>query len=205
MKALIVVDVQYDFLPGGALAVPGGDEILPVVNKLIDHFDFVVATKDWHPKDHGSFASNHEGKNPGDVIDLNGLDQILWPEHCVQGSQGAEFSNQLTTSRFNKIFVKGTDSQIDSYSGFYDNGHRKSTGLASYLKGNRIEEVFVVGLAGDYCVKFTALDAVKEGFGTFLVKDGTRPVNLQPDDFDKAVNEMKENGVIITESKDIID
>lgn len=200
---MIVVDVQYDFLPGGALEVPEGDKILPVVNKLIDQFDFVVATKDWHPEDHGSFAANHEGKEPGEVIDLDGLDQILWPVHCVQGTRGAEFSDQLDTSQFKKVFVKGTDSSIDSYSGLYDNGHRKSTGLSEYLKENEVDVVYIVGLAADYCVKYTVLDAIRDGFDTYLVTDGTRAVNMKPDDFDKALAEMKEKGAVLIESKDI--
>ena len=204
MKALIVVDVQYDFLPGGSLEVPGGDKILPVVNKMIDNFGFVVATKDWHPEDHGSFASNHEGKKPGEKIELDGLEQILWPPHCIQGTPGAEFSDKLDTSQFKKVFVKGTNSRIDSYSGFYDNGHKKSTGLAEYLKENDVDEVYVVGLAGDVCVKFTALDAVREGFDTYLVLDGTKPVNVEADDFEKALREMKEKGVVVVESKDIL-
>jgi len=199
-KALLVVDVQYDFLQGGALEVPMGDEIIPIVNKLIDKFDFVVATKDWHPLDHGSFAANHEGKKPGDIINLEGLQQILWPVHCVQNTHGAALSDQLKSNKFRKIFIKGSDPKIDSYSGFYDNGHRKSTGLADYLKENKVEEVYVTGLAADYCVKFTALDAVKEEFTTFLIQDATRAVNLQPDDFIKAIDDMRAAGVHLKKS-----
>jgi nicotinamidase/pyrazinamidase len=194
-EALIVVDIQNDFLPGGALAVNHGDEIIPFVNGLIDRFGLVVATQDWHPSNHGSFAANHKGKKPGEVIDLHGLPQIMWPVHCVQGSKGAEFASALHTSKFTKVFQKGTDSTIDSYSGLFDNGKRKSTGLGEYLKAEGIEKVTVVGLAADYCVKFTALDAKEFGFEVVLPVVGTRAVNLQPDDFEKALKELERAGV----------
>jgi nicotinamidase/pyrazinamidase len=203
MKALIVVDVQYDFLPGGALAVPDGDQVIPVINELMPQFDLVVATQDWHPTGHGSFASSHPGKKPGDVTDLNGLKQVLWPDHCVQGTQGAELSDNLDRKEIRKIFRKGTDPGIDSYSGFFDNGHRKSTGLSDYLKSLEVNEVYIAGLAADYCVKFTALDAVQENFRTHLFIDATRAVNLQADDFEKAIQAMKEKGVDILKSPDI--
>jgi nicotinamidase/pyrazinamidase len=203
MKALIVVDVQYDFLPDGALAVPEGDEIIPVINDLMGKFNFVVATQDWHPLDHGSFAANHRDKRPGDVVDLNGLEQVLWPTHCVQNTHGAKLDDRLDSQKIRKIFRKGTDPGIDSYSGFYDNGHRKSTGLAEYLKEHGVDEVNIAGLAADYCVKFTALDAVKENFRTNLFVDATRAVNLYADDFDKALREMKDAGVQILKSDDL--
>ena len=158
MKALIVVDVQNDFVPGGALAVPEGDRVVPLCNALANSFDLVVATQDWHPADHGSFAANHPGRKVGEVIDLQGLQQILWPVHCVQNTPGAQFVHGLDTSRFARIFQKGTDPAIDSYSGFFDNGHRRSTGLGDYLRSNNVTDVYVCGLATDYCVKFTALD-----------------------------------------------
>jgi nicotinamidase/pyrazinamidase len=204
MNALIIVDVQYDFLPGGALAVPEGDQIIPVINRLIPEFDYVVATKDWHPPDHGSFAANHKGKKVGDMIDLNGLEQILWPVHCVQDTHGAEIAKDLDRNAIQKIFNKGTDRAIDSYSGFFDNGHRKSTGLADHLKAQGVEEVYITGLAGDYCVKYTALDACREKFKTFLIKDATRAINQHKEDFSNAVEEMKGSGVQILESKDIL-
>jgi nicotinamidase/pyrazinamidase len=202
MKALVVVDVQYDFLPGGALAVPEGDQVIPVINELIPKFDVVVGTQDWHPASHGSFASNHNNRKPGDVTDLNGLQQILWPDHCVQETHGAELSLDLDQKGIQIIFRKGTDPGIDSYSGFFDNGHRKSTGLADYLNSHGVEDVYIVGLAADYCVKFTALDSIKENFITYLFIDATRAVNLQADDFEKAIREMKEKGVHILESSD---
>jgi nicotinamidase/pyrazinamidase len=195
MEALIIVDIQNDFLPGGALEVPGGNEIIPLVNSLQPKFDLIVATQDWHPAGHGSFASSHKGKKPGDSFLLNGLDQILWPDHCVQGSGGAEFSKDLDVSRIDKIIQKGTDPGIDSYSGFFDNGKKKDTGLDKYLKGRGVEKVFIVGLATDYCVKFTALDAVSSGYKTTVISDATRAVNLQPGDFEKAVKEMRNAGI----------
>lgn len=194
-EALIVVDIQNDFLAGGALAVSRGNEIIPFVNSLMEKYDLVVATQDWHPADHGSFAANHAGKKPGEIIDLHGLQQILWPVHCVQDSRGAEFAAALHSHRFHQVFRKGTDPAIDSYSGFYDNGHRKSTGLGDYLKREGVKKVTVVGLAADYCVKFTALDALKEGLEVELPAEGTRAVNLQPGDFERAIKEMAEAGV----------
>ena len=204
MNVLILVDIQNDFLPGGALAVPEGDRIIPLVNSLSTKFNRIVATRDWHPADHGSFAASHPGKSPGEKTDLNGLEQVLWPVHCVQQTKGAEFSDQLKVSGIEKVFVKGTDKNIDSYSGFYDNGHRKSTGLAEYLRLTGTDEVTIVGLATDYCVKFTALDAVKEGFRTTVIEDATRAVNLQENDFEKSIGEMKAAGVNIISSGKIL-
>ncbi|MEQ9286298.1 MAG: bifunctional nicotinamidase/pyrazinamidase [Cyclobacteriaceae bacterium] len=197
MNCLLIVDVQNDFLPGGALAVPHGDEIIPFVNKLQHEFDLVVATQDWHPQDHGSFAANHSGRKPGEVIDLNGLDQILWPVHCVQGAFGAEFSKELDDAKIDKVFVKGTDKAIDSYSGFFDNGRLKSTGLDAYLKSKGVEKLTVVGLAADYCVKYTALDAIGLGYQVEVPRDGTRAVNLMPNDLDKAIAEMEQAGIVV--------
>ncbi len=202
MKALILVDIQNDFVPGGALPVPEGDAIIPTVNALMPHFDLVVATQDWHPQNHGSFASNHPGKKVYDVIELNGLQQILWPDHCVQGTPGADFVPALNTNPVEAIFRKGTDPGIDSYSGFFDNGKRKSTGLADYLRGRGVDEVFVVGLAGEFCVNYTILDAADLGFKTYLIKDGTRPLDAQ--NFERAMETMRKKGVTIIESKDIL-
>lgn len=204
MKAIIVVDIQNDFLPGGALAVQEGDQIIPIVNKLMKKFDLVVATQDWHPQEHGSFASNHKHMNPGDHIMLYGLDQILWPDHCVQQSSGADFSNDLDVSTINNIFRKGTDILIDSYSGFFDNGKKKETGLDNYLKSKGVEMVFVVGLATDYCVKYTAIDAAELGYRTFVIPDATKAVNLQDGDFEKAIEEMKSKGVGVINSVEIL-
>lgn len=196
MKALIIVDVQNDFLPGGALAVKDGNKIIPLINKLQNKFELIVATQDWHPKDHGSFASNHN-KNPGEKIQLAGLEQILWPDHCVQETKGADFAADLKTYKFDKVFRKGTDKNIDSYSGFFDNGHKKLTGLADYLKEKGVTEVYIVGLATDYCVKFTALDAVNLGFNTNIILPACRGVDLNKGDVQRAVEEMVNKGVKI--------
>lgn len=204
MKALILVDMQNDFLPGGALAVPGGDKVIPVANKLQPLFPVVVATQDWHPANHGSFAANHPGKKVFERIDLNGLPQTLWPVHCVQNTKGAELAAALDRERITKIFPKGTDAGIDSYSGLYDNGHRKSTGLGEWLKARGVTGVFVCGLATDYCVKFTALDAAQMGFKTHLIEDASRGVNLQPNDVRDAIAEMKRAGVAVVQSSGIL-
>jgi len=204
MNALILVDIQNDFVPGGALAVHEGDMIVPMANALMQQFDLVVATQDWHPPNHGSFASNHDGKEVGEFIELNGLNQILWPNHCVEGSFGAEFVAELETSKINKIFRKGTDPQIDSYSGFFDNGHKKETGLQEYLEERNVWNVYILGLATDYCVKFTALDAKKVGFNVFFVQDASRGVNIQPNDVDLAIQEMQEKGIYVIQSRDLL-
>jgi nicotinamidase/pyrazinamidase len=202
MKALLLIDIQNDFIPGGALAVPGGDEIIDTVNKLQDHFNLVVATQDWHPSNHKSFASQHEGKGVFEKIELNGLEQVLWPDHCVQGTEGAAFSPKLNMNRVEAIFRKGTNSAIDSYSGFYDNGHLKSTGLADYLRGKGIADVFIVGLAGDYCVYFSAKDALAEGFQTYLIEGAIRAIDN--DDFEKAKQDIISKGGKIINSDEVI-
>jgi len=177
MKALLLVDIQNDFLPGGPLAVPEGDAIIPVVNKLQHYFDVVGATQDWHPANHKSFASNHTGKKPFDVINWHGSPQTLWPNHCVQGSEGAAFARALNMNLVQAIFRKGTDPEIDSYSGFYDNDLRKSTGLAGYLREIKVKSVYLAGLAADICVFATAMDSLQEGFETYIIEDATRPLN----------------------------
>jgi nicotinamidase/pyrazinamidase len=203
MKVLVLVDLQADFLPGGALAVPDGDLVVPIVNSMQMAFPLVVATQDWHPANHGSFAANHPGKKPFEQIDLNGLPQTLWPVHCVQNTPGAALAPDLKRERIAKNFQKGTDPGIDSYSGFFDNGHRKSTGLGEWLKEQAVTEVFVCGLATDYCVKFTALDAVQAGFKTSLIEDACRGVNLRPDDVKNAIADMKAAGVRIVMTSQI--
>lgn len=202
-KALILVDIQNDFLPGGALAVPDGDQVVPVANHMIDRFDLVVATQDWHPANHGSFASQHDGYATGDMIELHGLPQIMWPDHCVQDTSGAEFADALRIDESVRIFPKGTDTKIDSYSGFFDNGHRNATGLGDALQAAGVKHVFVLGLATDYCVKFTALDARKLGFEVTLVEDGCRGVNLKAGDVDRAIEEMKEAGIRVVSSESV--
>ncbi len=203
-KALIIVDIQNDFVPGGALAVNGGDSIVSTVNQLMPNYDLVVATQDWHPADHGSFAANHCGKSVGEMIELNGLAQILWPVHCVEGSEGAEFVADLDTARIDHIVRKGTDPALDSYSGFYDNGHKNPSGMADYLRREGVTDVHVVGLATDYCVKFTTLDAVAEGFKTTLITDACRGVDLQPGDVDRAIEECRRAGASIITSAEVL-
>lgn len=203
MKALILVDLQNDFLPGGALAVAEGDQVIAVANRLQREFDLVVATKDWHPPDHGSFAANHPGRKPGEVIELDGLEQILWPVHCVQGSPGSELAADLDTAWITDIFFKGVDPKVDSYSTFFDNAARRSTGLADYLRSADVDEVFILGLATDYCVKFSALDAVELGFRTWVVEDGCRGVDLEPGDSRRAFDEMRAAGVGVIHSREV--
>jgi nicotinamidase/pyrazinamidase len=200
MRALILVDLQNDFVEGGALAVPDGRLVVPVANEIQPRFEIVVATQDWHPANHGSFAANHPGHEIGSQIELNGLPQVLWPVHCVQQTLGADFVSDLDQSRWGAVFKKGIDPAIDSYSGFFDNGHRKVTGLGDYLKEKRVAEIYVMGLATDYCVKFTALDGIHLGFKTYLIEDGCRGVNLQQGDVDNAIAEMRAAGVGIIQS-----
>ncbi len=204
MRALIVVDLQPDFMPGGPLGVPGGDEVVEVVNRLAPRFDLVVATQDWHPADHGSFAANHDAREPGQVIDLHGLEQVLWPVHCVQDTPGAALVGDLE-AELAAVFQKGSDPKVDSYSGFYDNGKRNSTGLADWLREHKVDEVAVVGLAMDYCVKFTALDAIAEGLRTHLVTDACRAVNLQPGDGERALAEIVAAGGRAIDSQTLLD
>jgi nicotinamidase/pyrazinamidase len=203
MKALILVDLQNDFCAGGALEVAEGNQVIPIANSLLSQFDLVIATQDWHPANHGSFAAMHPWRKPGAVIELNGLPQVLWPIHCVQESFGAEFVKELDASKITKVFVKGTDPGIDSYSGFFDNGHRKSTGLGEYLKEQGVTELYVLGLATDYCVKFTVLDGLELGFKVNLIEDACRGVNLQAGDVAQSIAEMAEKGATILQSTEI--
>jgi nicotinamidase/pyrazinamidase len=203
MRALILVDLQNDFVEGGTLAVPGGQELVPLVNRVQAQFEFVVATQDWHPADHASFAANHAGRNVGEVIELGGLPQVLWPVHCVQTTRGADFVPGLNRTHWRGIFPKGTDPAIDSYSGFFDNGKRHATGLGDCLKAHGVQQVYVLGLATDYCVKFTALDAVALGFETKLVQDACRGVDLQPGDVTRALEEMRQAGVHTLQAENI--
>jgi len=205
MRCLLLVDLQNDFLPGGALPVPEGDAVLPVINRIQPQFELVVATQDWHPPDHLSFAVNHPGRRVGEVIELDGLPQVLWPVHCVQSTWGAELAPGLDTGRIVHVVRMGTDPRIDSYSGFFDNGRRRSTGLDTFLRQQGVDELYVAGLATDYCVRATALDAVRLGFRTFLVTDACRGVNLQPGDVDRALAEMAQAGVRLIRSTDLIE
>lgn len=177
MKALVIVDVQNDFMPGGKLEVPDGGIIVPFINKLQKYYDIVVATQDWHPGNHMSFASNHPDRKPFEEIIINGTAQVLWPDHCVQGTEGADFYPSLETSRIAAIFRKGMDPEIDSYSGFYDNDHKVSTGLSGYLREKGITSVHFCGLAADICVYHSVKDALNEGFSATLIEAATRPIN----------------------------
>lgn len=203
MRALVLVDLQNDFLPGGALGVPRGDEVLPVANRVQTRFAHVFATQDWHPADHGSFASQYPGRQPGDVVELGGLPQVLWPDHCVQGTSGAELAPGLERGRIARVFRKGVDRMIDSYSTFFDNGHRRSTGLGEHLRALGIGEVFLLGLATDYCVLYSARDAHRLGFHTTVVVDGCRAIDLQPGDGERALAELRGLGVRLVQSEDV--
>ncbi|WP_310993024.1 bifunctional nicotinamidase/pyrazinamidase [Aequorivita marina] len=198
MKTLVVIDVQNDFMPGGTLAVPNGDKIVPVINRIQDKFDLVVASQDWHPQNHVSFASNHDGKSTFDEIEVQGQKQTLWPDHCVQETEGAEFHTNLNTHSWETIFRKGTDCNIDSYSAFYDNGHLKATGLTGYLKEKGASQVFFCGLAADICVYYSAMDAFKEGFACFFIEDASQA--LDGEAFEAQKKEMAHLGIQIITS-----
>ena len=202
MKALLLIDIQNDFLQSGSLPVPDGDAIIPVVNRLQDYFELVIATQDWHPANHKSFASNHPGKKPLDVIDLHGVQQTLWSDHCIPGTWGADFPSSLNTNKVTAFFRKGTDPELDSYSDFYDNARRKSTGVAGYLKEKKVDELYLTGLAGDICVYYTAMDSLAEKFTTFIIEDATRSLNRE--DFEKAKKHFTENGGKVIQSTELI-
>ena len=193
MKTLVLVDIQNDFLKDGSLAVPEGEKIIKPINKIIKQYDLVIATKDWHPKNHISFASNHTDKKIGDIINVNGVDQVLWPDHCIQNSYGSDFPEQLDISKLAKVIYKGSDANIDSYSGFFDNGHFRSTGLSDYLKSKYVYKIDYVGLATDYCLKYTAIDSVSEGFKTRVLINCIK--GIEEKGCELALNEMKSKGV----------
>jgi len=201
MKTLIIIDVQNDFLPGGSLAVPGGDEIIDLINRLQEKFELIIATQDWHPDSHSSFAANHLGKSEFESIQLHDQEQVLWPVHCVQNSQGAEFSSLLQTSKIEAIFRKGMNPELDSYSGFYDNAYEKSTGLAGYLKEKKAEDLYFCGLAADYCVYFSIIDALNQGFNATLIEDATRAID--PSKFEVLKIEIIKKGGTILKSTDL--
>lgn len=200
MRALILVDLQYDFCPGGALAVARGDETIEIANKVMPHFATIVATQDWHPANHRSFAVNNPGTKEGDLIDLGTVRQVMWPAHCVQHTRGAELHHELDRGRITHIVQKGTDAAIDSYSGFFDNGHVKATGLGAWLEERWVKQLYILGLATDYCVKYTALDARRLGFDVWLIEDGCRGVERTKGDSERAIAEMRGAGVAVVES-----
>lgn len=201
MRTLIIIDAQNDFMPGGSLAVPGGDEIVPVMNSIQDKFDLIIASQDWHPQNHVSFASNHPERTVFDQIEVHGKPQTLWPDHCVQNSEGAEFHPDLHTEKWETIFRKGTNPEIDSYSAFYDNGHLKSTGLTGYLKEKGATELYMCGLAADICVYYSLMDAVENGFTCYFIEDASKPLDVE--NFEKLKQEMISKGIIILDSGDI--
>jgi nicotinamidase/pyrazinamidase len=204
-KTLIMVDLQNDFCEGGSLAVPGATEVISLANQLQPHFDSVVATQDWHPKDHMSFADNHPGMQVGDVVVAgNNLSQILWPTHCVQHTLGAAFHPSLSQKHISQVFHKGTTKYIDSYSAFFDNAHERSTGLANYLRAAKVSQVYIMGLATDYCVKFSVLDALHEGFDVYVIQDACRGVGLKPADIQRAFNEMSAAGAHLVTAADVL-
>jgi nicotinamidase/pyrazinamidase len=203
MKALLIVDIQNDFCPGGALAVPDGDSIIPVVNKIIDQFDIVIQTQDWHPAGHSSFASSHSGKKPYDTIDVDYGIQVLWPDHCVQGSKGADFHPALNILRTQVIIRKGFRKEIDSYSTFFENDQKTTTGLSGYLNRRGITDLYTVGLATDFCVKWSVLDGIDEGFSMHVIKDAVKGIDLEGS-VEKAWNEMANKGATIITSEEIL-
>lgn len=196
MRALLLVDLQNDFMPGGALPVPQGDQVVPVANRLLERAPLAFASQDWHPKGHGSFASSHPGKKPFDVTDLHGLKQTLWPDHCLQGTPGAELHKELQTARIAQVVRKGTDPKVDSYSAFFDNAERHRTELDAVLRGRGVDELAVMGLATDFCVRATVLDARKLGYRVLLAADGCRAIGSA----DTALREMSAAGARIVTS-----
>jgi nicotinamidase/pyrazinamidase len=202
MRTLIMIDVQNDFMPGGPLAVPGGNLIVPVINRIQDHFDLILATQDWHPVNHKSFASNHFGTKPFDRMVLHGSLQTLWPDHCIQGTEGAELDKNIGSDRIAAIFRKGMDPEVDSYSCFYDNNHQLSTGLAGYLKEKGAHEISFCGLAADICVYYSILDSIPEGFIATFIEDASSP--LYPEKFDDVKCELAKVGVHIVTSSEIL-
>jgi nicotinamidase/pyrazinamidase len=203
-RVLLIVDVQNDFCPGGSLAVEDGDAVVPVINRIMHLFTRVVATQDWHPVDHVSFASQHPGRKPLDVVMAGRIEQVLWPDHCVQGTRGAELHPRLETGRIELVMRKGLRRELDSYSAFFENDHATDTGLRHYLKGMGARELYVCGLATDYCVRASAVDARKLGFRVTLVKDACRGVDAPPGSVGEALEEMRRVGVRIAESAELV-
>ena len=202
-RVLLIIDVQNDFCPGGSLAVSDGDRVVPVINRCGQFFDRVIATQDWHPQNHVSFASSHSGKKIHDVVKVNGVEQVLWPPHCVQGTRGADFHPALNTENVSLVLRKGTNPNIDSYSAFRENDKKTITGLDGYLRGLRVRDVYLSGLATDYCVFYSALDAVSMGFHAYLIMDACRGVDIPAGNVERSVTTMKEHNVIITHSSDL--
>lgn len=202
MRALVITDVQHDFMPGGALGVRGANEIVPIINALIPKFDHVVATLDWHPPNHVSFASAHQ-KKPGEKIRIGAIEQILWPDHCIQNTRGADFASGLHRDKIEAVFHKGVDAKVDSYSTFFDNARRRSTGLADHLRKRKLSDLYFVGVATDYCVLYSVLDALDLGFEAAVIRDACRAIGLEPRDEERALLRMSEKGARILFSRDV--
>ncbi len=203
IKALIVVDVQNDFCPGGALAVNEGNKIIPVINSIIDKFDIIISTQDWHPANHISFASTHENKKINEHIIIGGITQALWPDHCVQGTEGADFAKDLNTKKFNLILRKGMDPNLDSYSAFLENDQKTETGLHGYLNAMSVSQLHICGLATDYCVFFSAMDSVKYGFKTILLVNASKGIDIPFGNLNKRLKQMKDNGIAIKNTNEL--
>lgn len=202
-RALLIVDMQNDFMPGGALGIFNGDEIIPLINALIPDFPLVVVSQDWHPADHVSFAHSHPGKKVGDVITVKETKQILWPMHCIRASKGAELIDELDKEAIACNFYKGTEKNIDGYSAFFDNARLKSTGLADYLRSRGVNAIYIAGVATEYCVLYSTLDALDLGFTVFVIEDACRGINLRPGDAKKALEEMLSKGATMVRSSDV--
>lgn len=203
MEALIIIDIQNDFCPGGKLAVPKGDEIIPTINSLLPRFSHVVQTQDWHPHDHLSFASNHPGKSEYESVQLSYGDQVLWPDHCVQGTTGADFHPELITDHTQLTIRKGFRKKIDSYSAFFENDQKTKTGLDGFLKNLGIKKLFLCGLATDFCVKWTALDAIKLEYEVHLIEDAVAAIDLNGSEA-AAIKEMESSGVHFVSSEKLM-
>ena len=197
MHALIVIDVQNDFCPGGALAVDGGDQIIPAINEMMPQFDAVILTQDWHPSGHSSFASSHAGKDPFALVDMLYGPQVLWPDHCVQGSEGAQFHSALATDPADMVIRKGYNPAIDSYSAFFENDHKTPTGLHGYCQTRGITRLTMVGLALDFCVNYSAVDAAGLGYDVTVLQDACRAIDLEGS-LAAALSGMKEAGVSLS-------
>ncbi len=202
-SVFVVVDVQNDFCPGGSLAISSGDQVVDVINRLAPEFGYVVATKDWHPRGHVSFASSHPGRRPFDVVPMSGIDQTLWPDHCVAGSPGAEFHPRLDVRPISCVLHKGRGVGLDSYSAFFENDKKTPTGLEHLLKGLGYSRVYLCGLATDVCVFHSAMDAVRLGFQVFVVEDASRGVDVPAGSVEKALRDMGSAGVGVVSSREI--
>lgn len=202
-RVLLVVDVQNDFCPGGSLAVEQGDEVVPVINGIMPKFDRVVATQDWHPRDHVSFASTHPGRKVLDVVNADGIEQVLWPDHCIQGTRGAELHPRLEVGRIELVLRKGMRRRLDSYSVFFENDHVTDTGLRWYLQGMGVDTVFVCGLTTDYCVRASALDARRLGLSVTVIRDACRGVDFPKGSIEKSIMEMEKAGVRLADASEL--